>query len=113
VSSWKEGLQARNKYINKGYQVRSWKEGKSMTASITTKYFLQTEHVASTIKNYVPDIFPIPKATPSQLGTLSCMSTNMNYGPHPNPSTDGVSLKNLRHMKTALSKTIQKKGVGG
>jgi len=67
------------------HQQGSWKEGKSMTAYITTKYFLPKKHVAFTIKNYVPDIFPIPKAMPTQLGTLSQRSQNINSGPHQNP----------------------------
>jgi hypothetical protein len=69
--------------------------------------------VPFTIKNYVPDIFPIPKAMPTQLGALSCMSQNMNSGPHQNPSTDAVSFINLRHMKTAITKPLKKKGGGG
>jgi len=46
----------------------------------------------------------------SQLGTMSHMSQNINYGPHQNTSTDAVSFINLRHMKTAISKLL---GGGG
>jgi hypothetical protein len=42
-----EGFQARNKYTSKGYLVRSWKEGKNMTAQINTKHLPQTESVPS------------------------------------------------------------------
>ena len=93
------------------HQQGSWKEGKSITAYITTKYFLPTEHVAFTVKNYVPDIFLIPKAMVSQLGTPSCMSQNMNSGPHQNPSTDAVKFHKFEtyensHLQTTTTTTI-------